>query len=179
MLAILKRSHATAAREAAAAKGLKKRGQPTGADSAPNSKAAKTARAALHSGIVKQVVKLLQEQKTSLADILNSTAGGRAFPELSGLQATAQTRDVQRRRHAQVCGITQQEGATWELVARGRERNDPKVLHLCAASLRIEFQGPFVCRQSKLSECRSLHGEVLLWREAQEIAHRRDRRAVA
>jgi hypothetical protein len=88
MQAIFARSHATASSEAKVNLTVKKRGRPAGAqpNSAPNSKAAKTTRDRLHSGVAKQVVELLREQNASMADILTSTAGGRAFPELSVLQ---------------------------------------------------------------------------------------------
>jgi hypothetical protein len=93
--AMRKAQEAELARQAATALGAptkekRGRGRPTEPNSTRSIANAKKERDVLHSGVVASVVKLLQEQKTSLADVLSCTAGGRAFPELSGLR-----RDVQ------------------------------------------------------------------------------------
>ena len=81
------RAHANTAAdtgENAANAPSRKRARPQGVSRISN--AAKTTQDTLHSGVVQYVVELLQERNTTLADVLNCKAGGRAFPELSGLQ---------------------------------------------------------------------------------------------
>jgi hypothetical protein len=93
LAAMLKSRETEFARQAATAADAptkKKRGRPTEPNSCRSISNAKKERDELHCGVVSSVVKLLQEQKTSLTDVLSCTAGGRAFPELSGLR-----RDVQ------------------------------------------------------------------------------------
>jgi hypothetical protein len=126
----------------------RKRARPQGVSRI--SKAAKTMQDTLHSGVVQSVVELLQERNTTLADVLNCKAGGRAFSELSGLQLEVRKSWGHCRHDTEECGITQQKGSPCKPVARGPENHDAKVLTVSDPPLCGEFQSPFVRRQSAL-----------------------------